>query len=94
MFVKIVIKGLDETKETECFQYEETDNSIIVKISTTYSYFLEDIEDSGMIPEIHVGEKLVKEYKRLPYKNSTFYDEDIGMDICLFPQAKYEFTFA
>ena len=41
---------------------------------------------------IYFGEKLIKEYVRLPYENVYEDDEELG-NICLFPQAKYELFF-
>lgn len=41
---------------------------------------------------IYFGEKLIKEYDRLPYENVYEDDEELG-NICLFPQAKYELFF-
>ena len=43
-------------------------------------------------PTIYFGEKLVKEYIDLQYKNVYEDDEQMG-NICLFPKAKYKLIF-
>lgn len=92
--IKIVITCESETDETECFNYSISDASAIVLISNYYSevVLIENEHKYGKKPTIYFGDKLVKTYVQLPYEN--VYDDDLEWGkICLFPKAKYEFTF-
>jgi len=91
--MKIICEN--EKEETECSDFEEKENSVIVVISVYYSELLMQNErkyDKKSI--IYFGERLVKEYVRLPYQNLYDDEDDEGMGgVCLFPKAKYELFF-
>jgi len=73
--------------------FEEKENSAIVVISVYFSEFLIQNERKyDKKSTIYFGERLVKEYVRLPYEN-VYEDDDEWGKICLFPKAKYEFIF-
>jgi len=92
-YIKIKIICENEKDETECFRFEEKENSVIIKISTYYAELLRENESKyNKKSTIYFGERLVKEYIKLPYKNAYEYDQEMG-NICLFPQAKYELFF-
>ena len=75
------------------FILKKKKNSVIIKISTYYAELLRENESKyNKKPTIYFGERLVKEYVRLPYKNVFDDDEEMG-SICLFPKAKYELFF-
>ena len=93
VYIKIKIICENEKEETLCFHFEEKENSVIVVISVRYSDLLMENERKyEKKSTIYFGEKLVKEYVRLPYENVYEDDEEYG-SICLFPQAKYELFF-
>ena len=94
-YIKIKIICENEKDETECFHFEEKEKekSVIVVISVRYSDLLRENERKyNKKSTIYFGERLVKEYVRLPYKNVYEDDEEWGK-ICLFPRAKYELFF-
>lgn len=92
-YIKIKIICENEKDETECFNFEEKENSVIIKISNYYAELLRENEIKyNKKSTIYFGERLVKEYVRLPYKNTYDDDEEMG-SICLFPKAKYELFF-
>ena len=75
------------------FILKKKKNSVIIKISTYYAELLRENESKyNKKSTIYFGERLVKEYVRLPYKNVFDDDEEMG-SICLFPKAKYELFF-
>ena len=92
-YIKIKIICENEKEETECTHFEEKENSAIVVISVYFSELLIQNERKyDKKSTIYFGEKLVKEYVRLPYEN--VYEDEEGMGcVCLFPKAKYEFMF-
>jgi hypothetical protein len=94
-YIKIKIICENEKDETECFYFEEKENSVIIKISTYYAELLRENESKyGKKSTIYFGEKLVKEYVRIPYQNLYDDEDDEGMgNVCLFPKAKYELFF-
>lgn len=94
-YIKIKIICENEKEETECSNFEEKENSVIVVISVYYSELLRENERKyDKKSTIYFGEKLVKEYVRLPYQNLYDDEDEEGMgSVCLFPKAKYEFIF-
>ena len=93
VYIKIKIICENDKEETECFHFEEKENSVIVVISVHYADLLSENERKyDKKSTIYFGEKLVKEYVRLPYEN-VYEDDDEWGKICLFPRAKYEFIF-
>jgi len=92
-YIKIKIICENEKDETECFHFEEKENSVIIKISTYYSELLRVNESKyNKKSTIYFGERLAKEYVRLPYENTFHNDNELG-NICLFPKEKYELFF-
>ena len=93
--IKLIIICENKKEETKCynFEIEEKGNSAIIVISMHYADFLMENEILyNKKSTIYFGERLVREYVRLPYKN--VYDDDLEMgNICLFPKAKYKLIF-
>jgi len=84
-YIKIKIICENEKDETECFRFEEKENSVIIKISTYYAELLRENESKyNKKSTIYFGEKLVKKYIKLPFKNIYEDDKKMG-SICLFP---------
>lgn len=91
--IKIIINCENEKEETDCYNFEEKENSVIAVIQVYYSdCLIENERKYGKKSTIYFGERLVKEYVRLPYQNEYDDDEEWGK-ICLFPKAKYELFF-
>ena len=93
--IKLIIICENKKEETKCynFEIEEKGNSAIIVISMHYADFLMENEILyNKKSTIYFGERLVREYVRLPYKN--VYDDDLEMgNICLCPKAKYKLIF-
>ena len=82
-------------EEAECykFQIDENENSAIILISISCADFLMENEIIyNKKSTIYFGEKLVKEYIDLQYKNVYEDDDEMG-NICLFPKAKFKLIF-
>jgi hypothetical protein len=104
--VNTLIVCEDEREETEAIVVEERANSVVVMISKYYAQVFTDNENRyGKKVVIYFGERLVKDYIKLPFGGERlnsgtsveeFYDEEEaawGGHNCLFPRAKYEFIF-
>ena len=93
--IKIIIICDNRKEETECYKFEvdEKENSAIIVIPISCADFLMENEILyNKKSTIYFGEKLVKEYVDLKYKNVYEDDEEMG-NICLFPKAKYKLIF-
>ena len=93
--IKITIICDNRKEETECYKFEVDDkeNSAIIVIPISCADFLMENEILyNKKSTIYFGEKLVKEYVDLQYKNVYEDDEEMG-NICLFPKAKYKLIF-
>ena len=93
--IKITIICDNKKEETECYKFEvdEKENSAIIVIPISCADFLMENEILyNKKSTIYFGEKLVKEYIDLQYKNVYEDDEEMG-NICLFPKAKYKLIF-
>ena len=92
-YVDIIIELENENEKTDVRVIEEKEKSVIILISIRYS---DSIYENEMKyekkPIIYFGNRLVKDYIRLPYENVYDDDEELGK-ICLFPRSKYEFVF-
>ncbi len=104
--VNTLIVCEDDREETEAIVVEERVNSVVVMISKHYSQLFTDNENRyGKKVIIYFGERLVKDYIKLPFGGERlnsgtsveeFYEEEEDVwsgHICLFPRAKYEFIF-
>jgi hypothetical protein len=93
--IKIIITCDNRKEELECYKFkiDEKENSAIIVISIRFADFLMENEILyNKKSTIYFGEKLVKEYVDLQYKNVYEDDEEMG-NICLFPKAKYKLIF-
>ena len=93
--IKITITCDNRKEEAECYKFEidENENSAIIVIPISCADFLMENEILyNKKSTIYFGEKLVKEYVDLQYKNVYEDDEEMG-NICLFPKAKYKLIF-
>jgi hypothetical protein len=93
--IKITITCDNRKEETECYKFEVDDkeNSAIIVVPIRCADFLMENEILyNKKSTIYFGERLVKEYTRLPFENLYDDDEEWGR-ICLFPKAKYKLIF-
>ena len=93
--IKITVICDIRKEEIECYKFniDEKENSVIIVISIRFADFLMENEILyNKKSTIYFGEKLVKEYIDLQYKNVYEDDIDLG-NICLFPKAKYKLIF-
>ena len=93
--INITIICDNRKEELECYKFniDEKENSAIIVISIRFADFLMENEILyNKKSTIYFGEKLVKEYVDLQYKNVYEDDEEMG-NICLFPKAKYKLIF-
>ena len=91
--VKIICEKEYDNDSTDVRVVEEKENSVIIMISLYHAHTFENHEmQYNKKPIIYFGNKLVKDYVRLPFENIYEDDEEFGK-ICLFARAKYEFFF-
>lgn len=87
--IKIICERECDNDQTEIRVLEKTDDSAIIMLGLCYADDFEYHErEYEKKPTIYFGDKLVKDYVRLPFQNK--YDEE---GICLFARAKYQFIF-
>jgi len=91
--IKLIIICENKKEETKCYNFEIEENSAIILISISCADFLMENEILyNKKSTIYFGEKLVKEYIDLQYKNVYEDDDEMG-NICLFPKAKFKLIF-
>ncbi len=91
--IKIICEKECDNDSTDVRVIEEKENSVIIMISLCHAHFFEEHESRyNKKPTIYFGDKLVKDYVRMPFQNVYEDDEELGK-ICLFARAKYEFFF-
>jgi len=87
--IKIICEKKCNNDQTDVRVLEKTDDSAIIMLGLCYAHDFENHErEYEKKPIIYFGDKLVKDYVRLPFQNS--YDDE---GICLFARAKYQFIF-
>jgi len=88
--IKIICERECDNGQTDVRVLEKTDDSAIIMLGLSYAHDFENHErEYEKKPTIYFGDKLIKDYIRLPFQNS--YDDEDG--ICLFARAKYQFYF-
>ena len=95
--IDMIIDCENENEKTDveirAVERKDAENSVIVIMPAHYSRIIEEYYMKfEKPPTIYLGNKLVKDYEKLPYENCYEDDEEWGK-ICLFPKAKYEFMF-
>ena len=91
--IKIICEKECNNDETEVRVLEKRDDSAIIMLGLSYAHDFERHErEYEKKPTIYFGDKLVKDYVRLPFQN-VYQDDDEFGKVCLFARAKYQFFF-